>query len=269
LHFGASVRTRDAGNDQPLFQYTQRGADFHLANNTINTGRIGQEDTFWGLEAAGLWGPFSLQGEYSHLDVDLPSGARIGGNPPQPGFLNTVPNPFISSTGVSTPDPDYSGWYVTGTWFFGGHKNYNKEGKWDRPTIDNPLRWNEGKGWGALELVGKYDVIDMSDTSFNNAGTNGCQATRLYPGLAAGTPTPTVIGPSVGLCGEQKTWIVGVNWYLNDYVRLMFDYAEAELSGYPLTTITAGNTSVPSGTQISGFDGATVRGFGMRAQVDW
>ena len=65
------------GNDQPLFQYSQRGADFHLANNTINTGRIGDEDTFWGLEAATLWGPFSLQGEYAHLDVDLPSGAFI------------------------------------------------------------------------------------------------------------------------------------------------------------------------------------------------
>ena len=77
LHFGASVRTRAVGNDQPLFQYTQRGADFHLANNTINTGRIGDEDTFWGLEAATLWGPFSLQGEYAHLDVDLPSGAFI------------------------------------------------------------------------------------------------------------------------------------------------------------------------------------------------
>ena len=72
LFFGASVRTRDIGDDQPLLQYTQKGADFNLANNTINTGRIGKEDTFWGLEAATLWGPFSLQGEYSHLDVDLP-----------------------------------------------------------------------------------------------------------------------------------------------------------------------------------------------------
>src|SRR4029079_3715332 len=60
LHFGASVRTRDSGNDQPLFQYTARGADLHLANNTINSGRIGDSDTFWGLEAASLWGPFSL-----------------------------------------------------------------------------------------------------------------------------------------------------------------------------------------------------------------
>ena len=48
----------------------------------------------------------------------------------------------------------------------------------------------------------------------------------------------------------------------------MFDYAEAELSGYPLTTITATNTSLAPGT-YAGFDGGTVRGFGMRAQVDW
>ena len=27
-------------------------------------------------------------------------------------------------------------------------------------------------------------------------------------------------------CGEMRTWIVGVNWYLNDYVRMMFNYAE-------------------------------------------
>jgi len=87
LHFGASVRTRDSGNDQPLFQYTARGADLHLANNTINSGRIGDSDTFWGLEAASLWGPFSLQGEYGHLDVDLPSGPFVRSNPPGAGLL--------------------------------------------------------------------------------------------------------------------------------------------------------------------------------------
>jgi phosphate-selective porin OprO and OprP len=271
LHFGASVRTREIGDDQPLIQYTQRGADFNLANNVINTGRIGKEDTFWGLETAALWGPFSLQGEYAHLDVDLPTSPFIGANPPSAGRLTTAANPFISSTGVRTPSPEYDGWYVTGTWFFGGHKNYNKEGKWDRPTIDNPLRWNEGKGWGAIELVGKYDVLNMSDSSFNDAGSNGCPTTRLYPNLAAGAggANPTLIAPSVGLCGEQRTWIVGVNWYLNDYVRLMFDYAEAELSGYPVTTITATNTTVPPGTEIAGFDGGTVRGFTARAQIDW
>ena len=268
LHFGASVRTRDIGNDQPLLQYTQRGADFNLANNVINTGRIGKEDTFWGLEAATLWGPFSLQGEYSHLDVDLPTSALIPGNPPGANLLASVDNPFVSATGVRTPSPEYNGWYVTGTWFFGGHKNYNKEGKWDRPTIDNPLRWNEGTGWGGLELVGKYDVLNMSDSAFNGAG--GCQSTRLYPNIAPTSTSTFIPASQLGLCGEQKTWIIGVNWYLNDYVRLMFDYAQAELSGYPLTSVASGTSLALDGpATIAGFDGGTVRGFTARAQIDW
>ena len=41
--------------------------------------------------------------------------------------------------------------------------------------------------------------------------------------------------PSVAECGEMKTWVIGVNWYLNDYVRLMFNYAQSDLSGYPTT----------------------------------
>lgn len=94
---------------------------------------------------------------------------------------------------------------------------------------------------------------------------------RLFPGLspgATGSP-PTVVAPSVGECGEMKMWLVGVNWYLNDYVRLMFDYAQSNLSDFPVTTITATNTTVPPGTKIAGFDGATIKGFGMRAQIDW
>ena len=65
----------------------------------------------------------------------------------------------------------------------------------------------------------------------------------------------------------MKTWIVGVNWYLNDYMRLMFDYSQSDLSGYPAHS-DLGATTSPDGPK-AGFDGATVRGFGMRAQVDW
>ena len=44
-------------------------------------------------------------------------------------------NPF-----VGVPNPDYTGWYVEGSWFFGGHKTYEDEGTWGRPKIDNPMR---------------------------------------------------------------------------------------------------------------------------------
>lgn len=268
LHFGASVRTRDVGDDQPFLQYQARGADLHMTNFALNTGRISDGDTYWGLEAVALWGPFSFQSEYGHLDVDLPNGAFIRSN--SSSNLPSTPNPFIG-----VPDPEYKTWYVEGAWFFGGHQNYNKEGKWDRPTVDNPLRWNEGKGWGAVQLVGKYDVIDMSDTGntvlFGSASApsfvGACATTQLWPGTNSAGGAANA--PKVAECGEQKTWSVGANWYLNDYVRLMFQYSQSNLSGYPVTPIQANNLEFPGSTQKAGFDGATIRGFGMRAQVDW
>ena len=108
------------------------------------------------LRLPALWGPFSLQGEYAHLDVDLPGGTLIRNN----GSAGTplAPNPF---TGV--PDPEFTGWYVEGSWFFGGHKTYEDEGMWGRPKVNNPMFHGSG-GWGAVQLVGKYDVLEMGDT---------------------------------------------------------------------------------------------------------
>ena len=40
------------------------------------------------------------------------------------------------------------------------------------------MRWYEGKGWGAVELGGKYDVLNMSDQAFNDAGVNGANSDR-------------------------------------------------------------------------------------------
>jgi phosphate-selective porin OprO and OprP len=278
LHFGASVRTREVGEDQPLLTYQARCNDLHMTNFCVNTGTptgiggIGDGDTFWGLEAAGLWGPFSAQGEYGHLGVDLPSGDFISSTSPAPGHLSTAANPF-----VGIPNPDYNAWYVQAAWFFGGRQTYDNEGKWARPIIPNPFVWGRGGGWGGLEIVGKYDVINMSDSAFNNAFNansgfvGGCPTTQLFPGLSStgsGT-TATLAAPKIGQCGDMTTWIIAANWWLNDHVRLAFDYSQSDLGNYPITTITATNTTVPKGTKIAGFDDATTRGFAMRAQVDW
>ncbi len=65
----------------------------------------------------------------------------------------------------------------------------------------------------------------------------------------------------------MKTWVVGVNWWMTEYMRLMFQYSQSDLSGYPSTPNVATRTQLLA--VKSGFDGATVRGFGMRMQVDW
>ena len=264
LFFGASVRNRQAGDDQPFFQYGNdaRAADLHLTNAPVRTGSIGDEDTFWGLEAATLWGPFALQGEYAQIDVNLPGGALIRANPPAPGLLATAPNPFVTPQAVrNVPDPTFTGWYVEGSWFFGGHKTYEEDGRWGRPKIDNPMFHGSG-GWGGWQIVGSFDVLDQSDSSFNNAG--GCRNTRLFPGLSASGGS--IAANNIPLCGEMETWKVGVNWWMTEYMRLMFQYSQSDLSDYPF--FIPQDPDLPPGKN-NGFDGATIKGFGMRMQVDW
>ena len=84
------------------------------------------------------------------LDVDLPGGTfiRNNGGTPNPG-TPSAPNPFIG-----VPNPEYTGWYVEGSWFFGGHKTYEDEGTWGRPVVNNPMFHGSG-GWGGWQIVGK------------------------------------------------------------------------------------------------------------------
>ena len=80
-------------------------------------------------------------------------------------------------------------------------------------------------GSGAWELAARADYIDLNDE-----GVKG---------------------------GEQISYIGGVNWYANDYVRFMLDGAVTQV-------FDAGNSAAAA-------DGSSnlIYGAGMRAQVDW
>ena len=71
----------------------------------------------------------------------------------------------------------------------------------------------------------------------------------------------------------MATWIIGANWWLNHHVRLTIDYTQSNLSDYLITTVPTSKapavTVPPGGAQVAGFDGATIRAVGMRAQIDW
>jgi hypothetical protein len=53
---------------------------------------------------------------------------------------------------------------------------------------------------------------------------------------------------------------------MTEYVRMMFQYSESDLSNYPFFVPEFAN--LPPGKN-NGFDGATIKGFGMRMHVDW
>ena len=64
-------------------------------------------------------------------------------------------------------------------------------------------------GWGAWQIAGRYDVIDLSD-----------KADALFN-----------LGLNCGECAEQKTWLVAVNWLLTDYTALKFNVTQSEIEG--------------------------------------
>ena len=209
LHMGASYRHRDAGELRgsgatDLFEYRARAADLHLADRFVDTPDIATSDDLFVLEGAFVWKSFSVQGEYAQLRADVE---------PAIGDIRT----------------NYDGWYVDASWFLTGEmRNYEADsGEFGRAKVKNPVFGGSG-GWGAWQVAGRYDVINLSD-----------EATAI-----------TLAGVSCTECGEQKTWLVGVNWWLTDYTALKLNVTQSEVEG---------------GVN----DGAEITGLGLRAQVDW
>jgi phosphate-selective porin OprO and OprP len=116
------------------------------------------------------------------------------------------------------------GGYLGASWSLTGeHRNYDPaEGVFDRVKVSAPLQ--EG-GPGAWEVAARADYIDLNDE-----GVKG---------------------------GEQISYIGGVNWYVNDYVRFMLDGAVTQV-------FNARDTEAA----VTGSENL-IYGGGVRAQVDW
>jgi phosphate-selective porin OprO and OprP len=214
VHLGASYRHRDAGtlrdngtgvSAAELFEYRAKGADLHLADRFVATPEIGESDDMFVLEGALVFKSLSFQGEYAQLQADVP-----------PGFGTNA-------------TPTYNGYYVDASWFITGEmRNYEaKTGEFGRTKVLHPV-YGGSHGWGAWQIAGRYDVINLGDKSevLNNAGID-CSK-----------------------CGDQATWLIGLNWLLTDYTALKLQVSQSEISG---------------GVN----DGAKITGVGLRAQVDW
>jgi phosphate-selective porin OprO and OprP len=259
VHLGASWRTRDGaenlragtsgpfpiggvsnpGNDQ-FFRYRARGADLHLADRFVATPQIFNQDTFWGLEGAVIWGPWYAAGEYTQIEAEIA--------------------PIFTFT---NKDPTYTGWYVETGWFVTGESMTYKEGEFGRIKVKNPvIGGGKGGGWGAWQIVGRYDVLDLTDQAQAIQAASGL---TLGTGSGNGTVTFSQGGQSCQFCGEQTTWGIGVNWWLNDYTRFQFNYNESDIDGGPQLFTNASGVV----TSANRNDGANIKGFGMRAQVDW
>lgn len=106
-----------------------------------------------------------------------------------------------AGTTINRDSIDSDAWQIAGSWLLTGEDASFKGVKPGQP-------FESGKpGWGAWELVARYQQQQIDDAAF--AGTAATQ-------FASQTASAK----------SAKTWGAGVNWYLNQWVRLAVNYEQ-------------------------------------------
>jgi phosphate-selective porin OprO/OprP len=145
VHLGAFGRVRNHG-DEGAFAFAGRpNTNYGDSGRYYTTGGIGDNDTTWGAEAALIYGPFSVQGEYADIKVKRLQTVAPGSN------------------------PDVKVGYVFASfWPTGETRNYDPtKGEFGRPKILNPIT---AGGFGGVELAARYDYADLTE-AYKTAST--------------------------------------------------------------------------------------------------
>ena len=95
-------------------------------------------------------------------------------------------------------DATYTGYYIQGSYFLTGESRQYKKGIFDKIK--------PGAQYGALELMSRYSVLDAGDNNTVNDPRN-----------------------SIGVKAANLTF--GVNYYINEQVRLTTNYIKTRLTG--------------------------------------
>lgn len=146
LHFGGSAHYRDLNDSASSVRYRQRPAVHTTDVRFIDIGAIGgaTAETGYGLEAAGIFGPFHLAGEAYWQKV-----ARAGS------------------------DPSFFGSYIEGGYFLTGESRGYKGGKFDRVKVKKGF--DQG-GMGSLGVNLRWDYLDLVDAGIVGGVQNAYQA---------------------------------------------------------------------------------------------
>jgi phosphate-selective porin OprO and OprP len=113
--------------------------------------------------------------------------------------------------GVDRPagaDPSFGGYYVQGSWIVTGEtRRYDvASGAFQAPRPFVPF--SSADGFGAWELALRYSHLDLD--------------------FRAGLPDAAAASDGIR-GGIQDIWTLGINWYINPNVRLVFNYMRVDV----------------------------------------
>lgn len=151
----------------------------------------------------------------SALVLSAEAGATVGSFHAQGEYFDYTISRFAQ------PDLNFKGGYIQAGYILTGERRkYSaSSGSLGGVTPKDPFFWDMSGGTGAWELAARYSYVDLNDA--------------------------LVFG------GTQKNITVGLNWYLNDNMRLMFNWIHGQVDK----------------TNVAGVDrGAKYDAFAMRTQ---
>lgn len=135
LHLGVSGSYMKPQNERAQFRSRPEA---HLAPRFVDTGLFAADNAYlFGGEAALVYGPFSVQGEYLQTWLDTPAADTAS----------------------------LHGYYVFGSWFLTGeHRAYKRSsGTFDRQRPNKNFSFTDG-GLGAWEVAARYSHLDLDDS---------------------------------------------------------------------------------------------------------
>jgi phosphate-selective porin OprO and OprP len=145
IHLGVAGNYRKPSGSGQVFGGSDgvrfRHETSHMTNLfPIDSGNIGNiEDVkMLGLEASGVYGPFSAGGEYTHSWIGRNNG------------LDSL---------------SFHGWYGEVAWTLTGESRNYKGGRFSRVEPARNFSFSKG-GWGAWELAARVAGVDMNDRAF-------------------------------------------------------------------------------------------------------
>ncbi|MFV1967708.1 MAG: OprO/OprP family phosphate-selective porin [Pirellulaceae bacterium] len=191
MHVGLNGRYTDDRDDVMRFRATP---EVNEGPFFIDTGNIsGDWWTAVGPEAAIVWGPFSIQAEYTAVQVD---------------------------DAVAGTTRDFHGAYVYGSWFLTGEsRSYDRgSGVFGRvnPYTNFWIVRGAGVGTGAIELAARWSYLDLSGVGYN-------PAVRQLPdtqGAGSGSMNDVTLG-------VNWYWNPHTRWMFN-YIHTWNEYDSGE-----------------------------------------
>ncbi len=253
MHFGANFQHREfqsnngsttpSSSGQPsagqLARYRARPFSQLTDVRFVDTGNFAAKgDDIFGVEFGGIFKSLHVSAEAQYLK----SRAYEAGD--QLGITNTLDLFPGSTAGTTTaaafvPDgnPSFWGGYAEIGYFLTGETRGYKAGAWDRTKVLKPF--SKG-GWGALQLNGRVDYLDLDSEKLKNGCTNTFTSLTLNC-----TGTGSAANFTKG--GKQLGLLASLIWIPEDYFRVLFQYSHSFVTGGPFADEVEGVSSSTPG----------------------